>query len=63
MNTRANDVASADDALAGIHSQQRMVGRHSWALLINADCLETKLEEKPDAIITDPPYGISLDTN
>ena len=35
-----------------------MVGRHSWALLINADCLDVLEELKADAIISDPPYGM-----
>ena len=39
-------------------SVQRMVGRHSWALLINGDCLDV-LPTLPvcDLLLTDPPYG------
>lgn len=38
-------------------SMQRMVGRHSWVCLHNADC-ETVLPVECDAIVTDPPYEI-----
>jgi len=39
-------------------SVQRMVGRHSWALLINANCLDVRGElAAAQVLITDPPYG------
>lgn len=44
-------------------SLDRMVGRHSWALLINADCLDVREQLQADAIISDPPYGMNLDTD
>lgn len=40
---------------------QRLVGRHSWALLINADCLEVLPEIACDVVISDPPYGMKWD--
>jgi hypothetical protein len=40
MNAAPTTPALANDAQRGSHWQQRMVGRHSWALLINADCLD-----------------------
>lgn len=39
-------------------SVQRLVGRHSWALLINADCRDVREQLQADAIISDPPYGM-----
>jgi DNA modification methylase len=42
----------------GSHSLQRLVGRHSWALLINANCLDVRDEmNAAQVVITDPPYG------
>ena len=40
-------------------SMQRMVGRHSWCVLIHADSL-TVMDElrEVDAVVTDPPYNI-----
>lgn len=43
--------------------QLRLVGRHSWALLINADCLDVREQLVADAIISDPPYGMNLNTD
>ena len=43
---------------------QRLVGRHSWALLINADCLDVLPTLPPvDSVISDPPYGMNLNTD
>jgi DNA modification methylase len=56
MNERI-DTAGAAEAGRGL--AQRFVGRHSWALLINADCLDVLPELRAaDAIVSDPPYGI-----
>lgn len=44
------------------HSLQYFIGRHSWLLLINADCREV-LPIKADAVITDPPYGMDWNTD
>jgi len=38
--------------------QQKFAGRNSWALLINGDS-ETMDRIEADAVIADPPYGIS----
>jgi DNA modification methylase len=46
------------DAQRGSHSLQRLVGRHSWALLINGSS-ETMELPPADALISDPPYGIN----
>lgn len=50
------------DAQRGSHSLQRLVGRHSWACLINADCRDV-LPIVADAVITDPPYGMDWNTD
>jgi len=42
-------------------SVQRLVGRHSWALLINADWMDVREQIEASAIVTDPPYGIQAD--
>ena len=42
------------------YSVQRFVGRHSCLILINGDSKEL-LPLVCDAIVTDPPYGISAD--
>jgi hypothetical protein len=63
MNAAPTTPALANDAQRGSHWQQRMVGRHSWALLINADCLDVREQLQADAIISDPPYGMNLDTD
>lgn len=40
-------------------SQQRLVGRHSWALLINADWRDVPPADlAADLVLTDPPYGL-----
>ena len=31
----------------------------SWALLINGDCLEELPQIKCDAVVCDPPYGVT----
>jgi len=47
-----------DAARAHGSSLQRLVGRHSWALLINANCLDVRAEmNAAQVVITDPPYG------
>ena len=38
-------------------SVQRMVGRHSWALVYHGDCRDVLPEIECDAIVSDPPYG------
>ena len=45
------------------HSQQRFVSRQ-WqnVTMINADCLDV-LPIEADAVISDPPYGMNLDTD
>jgi site-specific DNA-methyltransferase (adenine-specific) len=63
MNAAPTTPVLANDAQRGSHWQQRMVGRHSWALLINADCLEVLPEIACDVVISDPPYGIALSNN
>jgi site-specific DNA-methyltransferase (adenine-specific) len=54
-NTTPNDIGTAE---ARPGSVQRFVGRHSWALLINANCLDVRDEMAAvQVVITDPPYG------
>ena len=50
------------DAQRGSHSLQRLVGRHSWACLINADWRDVPPIDA-DAVITDPPYGMDWNTD
>ena len=48
------------EAVTGAHgsSLQRLVGRHSWAVLINANCLDVRDQmAAAQVVITDPPYG------
>jgi 23S rRNA G2445 N2-methylase RlmL len=55
----ATDILSPE-AVTGAHgsSLQRLVGRHSWVLLINANCLDVRDEmNAAQVVITDPPYG------
>lgn len=63
MTTAPTMPELAPDAQRGGHSLQRMVGRHSWALLINADCLDVREQLQADAIISDPPYGMDWSCN
>lgn len=55
MTADCNKTVETAEARPG--SVQRFVGRHSWALLINADCFGDLPHICADAIITDPPYG------
>ena len=59
MTTATPTPRLAPDAQRGSHSLQRLVGRHSWCVLIHADCL-TVMDElrEVDAVVTDPPYNI-----
>jgi len=56
----AAETILSPEAVTGAHgsSLQRLVGRHSWALLINADCRDVHEQLQADAIISDPPYGM-----
>ena len=56
----AAETILSPEAVTGAHgsSLQRLVGRHSWALLINADCRDVTEQLQADAIISDPPYGM-----
>lgn len=43
---------------------QRIVGRHSWALLINGEALDVlPTLDAVDAVITDPPYSITSEAS
>jgi site-specific DNA-methyltransferase (adenine-specific) len=58
MTTATQTPRLAENRERGSHSLQRLVGRHSWALLINGDCLDVlPTVEAVQAVITDPPYG------
>ena len=58
MNAAPTTPALANDAQRGSHCVQRMVGRHSWALLINADWRDVPAADlAADLVLTDPPYG------
>ena len=58
MTTAPTRSELANDAQRGSHCVQRMVGRHSWALLINADCLDVLPTLDAGLVyVTDQPYG------
>ena len=58
MTAPETPLALANDAQRGSHCVQRIVGRHSWALLINADCLNVlPTLDAGLTYITDQPYG------
>lgn len=61
MTTATQTPRLEENRERGSHSLQRLVGRHSWALLINADCRDVTEQLQADAIVTDPPYGIAYD--
>ena len=58
MSAPTTSDCNQDAARAHGSSLQRLVGRHSWALLINANCLDVRDEmAAAQVVITDPPYG------
>jgi DNA modification methylase len=59
MSAPKTSDCNLDAARAHGSSLQRLVGRHSWALLINGDCLEELPQIKCDAVVCDPPYGVT----
>ena len=59
MSAPPTSDCNQDAARAHGSSLQRLVGRHSWVLLINADCRDVTEQLKADAIISDPPYGMA----
>ena len=61
MTTATQTPRLEENRERGSHSLQRLVGRHSWALLINADCRDVREQLQADAIISDPPYGMKWD--
>ena len=57
-------LSNSPTAVASGHSVQRMVGRHSWALLINGEALDVlPTLDAVDAVITDPPYSITSEAS
>lgn len=57
------DIQIADD-VRGAHSLHPVVMRQfDGVTLYNADCLDVLPELVADAVISDPPYGINLDTD
>jgi len=61
MSAPTTSESTQDAARAHGSSLQRLVGRHSWALLINADCRDVTEQLQADAIVSDPPYGMDWD--
>lgn len=57
----AAETILSPEAVTGAHgsSLQRLVSRHSWALLINADWRDVPSADlAADLVLTDPPYGM-----
>lgn len=60
MTTATQTPRLEENRERGSHSLQRLVGRHCRATLYNGDCLETLANlENVQAVITDPPYGMT----
>ena len=58
MSAPTTSESTQDAARAHGSSLQRLVGRHSWALLINADCLDVLPTLDAGLVyVTDQPYG------
>jgi hypothetical protein len=58
MSAPMTSESTQDAARAHGSSLQRLVGRHSWALLINADCLDVLPTLDAGLVyVTDQPYG------
>lgn len=58
MTTATQTPRLEENRERGSHSLQRLVGRHSWALLINADCLDVLPTLDAGLVyVTDQPYG------
>ena len=60
MTAAPTTPAIANDAQRGSHSLQRLVGGHCRATLYNGDALEVLTTlDAVQAVITDPPYGMT----
>ena len=56
MSAPTTSDCNQDAARAHGSSLQRLVGRHSWCVLIHGDCRDVLHEVEADAVVTDPPY-------